>query len=649
MTDLNVNRISPTDASSLRYQLRDSSVFHFGEGWALVCPKACVPPQLLPARVVNLLARCERFATLEQHALDFLRSALPYYNHQCGEAASLLDRAATALLMRSPKATAILEQLRNLAGAGLLISESDVLGALGRVGEPDATPPTISVIGIPTRDRLKSLIRTAKSCIDDCRRYERAPELVVTDMSSPCVQEEARRALQTLAKKGVRILYVGQTERAAYSKRLLEIGGFPPEVIHFCLFHGGGCGIHPQAAACLPTHGACRNALLLHTVGELSLCVDDDTVCSIRALPDTLPGVAFSSEAWPVELWFPPDPAALVECIPDAGRSVLQLHEQMLGRSVQGFAAASQEDLILDSASPRLIRKLFCASGMIAMTSLGVVGDCGFGLPSPYLTLAGDSRNRLTVSRDEYVRAISTRRVIMAARRATISDSTFCMAINLGIDNRTLLPPFMPVLRNEDGIFRYTLELCCDGKFSGFLPWVLIHDPLTPRSFQFADLWESTLPPRSCDLVLFLIQSFTRWPSNGSVPDKLRALGKFLCDVASVPPADFEEVLRTLVLRAAGLRVTAMERMLGNAGEMPAFWAADVKKHIATIRERLTSSSYLTTPWDLPGTPGDAQKLLRRLMFLFGHLLVCWPDIVEVARVLRSNGHGLGKEILQPR
>ena len=52
----------------------------------------------------------------------------------------------------------------------------------------------------------------------------------------------------------------------------------PPGVLKFALFgvEGGGCSI-----------GANRNALLLHTSGDMPLSVDDDAVSQIARVPPT--------------------------------------------------------------------------------------------------------------------------------------------------------------------------------------------------------------------------------------------------------------------------------------------------------------------------------------------------------------------------
>ena len=78
---------------------------------------------------------------------------------------------------------------------------------------------------------------------------------------------------------------------------------FTADVIEFALFDPEGCGM---------TAGANRNALLLHSVGDMVLSVDDDTVCSVAESPRLRDGLALSSGANPTDFRFFPDREAAV-------------------------------------------------------------------------------------------------------------------------------------------------------------------------------------------------------------------------------------------------------------------------------------------------------------------------------------------------
>ena len=89
----------------------------------------------------------------------------------------------------------------------------------------------------------------------------------------------------------------------------------------------------------------------------------------------------------------------------------------------------------------------------------------------------------MVASLDAYQSAFRCREVVRAVRRPTVADSPFCMTPCFGFDNRFILPPFFPVQRNSDGIFGLMLHRCGTGSRTGFLPYVVVHEPDSPRLF----------------------------------------------------------------------------------------------------------------------------------------------------------------------
>jgi hypothetical protein len=129
----------------------------------------------------------------------------------------------------------------------------------------------------------------------------------------------------------------------------------------------------------------------------------------------------------------------------------------------------------LSRAEPGFFRRLGPCGGRVVVTAAGVMGDSGMGSPSYFLSLRGASRARLLQSEGVYRYALARQQVLRAVPRATVCDAPYCMALNLGLDNRDLLPPFTPVQRNQDGVFAAILRTCCSGDYFGFLPWMILH------------------------------------------------------------------------------------------------------------------------------------------------------------------------------
>jgi hypothetical protein len=130
------------------------------------------------------------------------------------------------------------------------------------------------------------------------------------------------------------------------------------------------------------------------------------------------------------------------------------------------------------------------------------------GSPIYFLSLHGPSRARLLSSETVYRRALARQQVLRAVTRPTVSDATFCMALNLGVDNRELLPPFTPVQRNQDGVFARILHACFQGGLFGFLPWAVLHQAPSTRWLCPDDFWRMAAQVSTGQILEALVGSF---------------------------------------------------------------------------------------------------------------------------------------------
>src|SRR5688572_29145794 len=122
----------------------------------------------------------------------------------------------------------------------------------------------------------------------------------------------------------VNISYGGLDEKLVFANELMRYGDVPAEVVNFALFDVEKCGC---------SIGANRNALLLHTAGNLLLSVDDDTLCRVGTASQTTNRIAFESRLDPRDMWFFPTRAAALDSVVKVQKDVLGIHEELLGKS----------------------------------------------------------------------------------------------------------------------------------------------------------------------------------------------------------------------------------------------------------------------------------------------------------------------------
>lgn len=564
---------------------------------------------LLPSEVVNILDSCRSFRTLENHLKEI-----------CGGEGRGADQVAV-----------IKKLLSDLAAAGMLISDRDILSRCTTAARAEAPPP-ISSIGFVTRERTDKLARAVVSYAENGKEFGRAMTLVVADDSGEAATRARHRRLLRAIKNryGVEIYYAGAEEKLRYAETLAA-QGLPPDVINFALFDEEGCGYSP---------GANRNALLLHTVGDLFFSADDDTMCRVAAPPEGGDNLSFLGESEPREFWFFPDRHELMRSANILHEDFLSAHEQLLGRGLGDVVRDFSQDreVEIEDLCPHLIQSMGAGRGEVRATFNGLFGDAGMPTPVGLLwNLDGNTHERLVRSEAGYRTACGSREMLSAVRNTTICHSPQCMSAFLGLDNRSLLPPFMPVQRNEDGVFGLVLYSCFADAYSAHIPRALLH---APESRAYPPDYTSYLTGNHFDATMMLCVGGHRHQFGGqSDRENLQSLGRHLIELGSIHLHEFEEFVRLQLWRQFSHFVAYASEVLKTYDFSPRYWAEDLEKCVDARRKAILKKDHIV-PRDLLGgrAPDEARALAQRLVLRFGQLLWWWPDIVEVATRLRARG-----------
>ncbi len=300
-------------------------------------------------------------------------------------------------------------------------------------------------------------------------------------------------------------------------------------------------------------------------------------------------------------------------------------------------AALEAGDGLALAARAPFYQRLARRGGRVVTTQLGCAGDHGMGASFSLLLLAGSSRERLLASPARLEDAFRRRRIVRSPKGATISDTTFCMSMSLGLDARALLPPFPPNGRNGDGLFGAATRACVGEAFAGFLPWAVEHVPPGGRSATLEQELAIAGRPESNDLVRAALGAVfdARGPDPGAC---LAQAGRALSSLAA-RPRDAEQLLREQTLRSTARLLALIHESLVRHGRRPEAWARLADRFAATLRERLLlPSAWL--PRDLVSAHGEdaARRLFLAHLGGVGRLFEAWPALFEAARDLREGG-----------
>ena len=528
-----------------------------------------------------------------------------------------------------------LPDLAALAQRGLLLSRRELFGHIDAF-QAEA-PRQLDWFAIPTRSRPAELERAVRSYASNFARFGRRPKILIAD-DSPLVDQAgtaraAKAGLQS-AGSGLTCWYAGHSEKRRLVDLLTEGGDIPRGVVEFGLCPSGD----------LPKMGANRNAIQMYTAGQMVLAADDDTICQPCFAPggSDMDCLRLGSEIDPTEFWFFPDHEAAVAAARFSDFDIASRHEKLLGRPVCSVLcdAAPGSGLDLGPVCNHLLSSLWSGQGRIAVTTSGSVGDSGMHSTRGLRFHEGrGTRQRLTASESDYRMAMRSRPVIRQAPCTTICHgSPFCTMF-VGFDNRQLLPPFLPVCRNEDGVFACVLGGCLPDGYFGYLPWSLVHAPPGCREYDLG------IETRISELINVCI---SRWnpPNTTRAEKRLQSLGRHLVELGSAPRDEFREMALFACWGLASFRVAKAEALLNGFAYSPSYWAEDVVNEIQDITAAATKPDF-ALPSDLPGGDGPEDLLARAqgVVRQYGELLCWWPAMVERAAELSANDRLPGSRI----
>lgn len=612
--------------------------------------------QVISDSEARILASCTKFKTLRKHALSYCGNTDKFPK---GPHAGLVQYLKGRIIAVSERENIrpvgmkefdqVKRKLEQLASDGYLLSDNRIESHITALGDEDQfhsqlqSPRRIKRIGIPTRDRTRLLGRTLKSLIPAFSFDESFIVSVVDDSRDHAVSAGNRKLIATLTgQHDVNIYYTDRRLRTEFATILSRRGNVPCSVSRFALVGTENCNT---------TIGACRNTLLLDSIGTLCIQSDDDIIGDVVGPPEHESELCFTSDPSEFMSWYFRNPQECLGAVSFACQNVLNVHGDILGRSVVNCVAEVLQDkkpFAFDKITSAHLDNLALYGAKVAASLVGTFGASGTRNHWSRLFSGGDSFERLTRSELDYKENLNTDQVLRTTVRRCISDSAFCMAGQIGLDHRTFLPPFMPVGRGEDGVFGSILKVCFQDYFTGYLPYAVSHSP--PEGSEVQRQQGAITYPAFCanDFLKCIIVSYQNSLMYVAESEAaLHKLGSHLKDLSELSPMKFRHYLHDVSSNVVCGEISRAERLLQERRGRPSFWAADLSSYIRSAEKSLTRRDFIA-PADLRGTAVERTLLLQEMIGKFANVVIYWPEIVRTSKALGEEGIRPTRSVTKP-
>lgn len=399
------------------------------------------------------LGLCREFQTLEEHAKTI----------------------ATTLPGLAGQEEDIVQVLRSLQADGLMLSSKIYGMELQPLAQPvmNTDKPVAAVI---TWERPEALARCLQSLRDNCELDNLAAFYVIDDTRTPATQNLNRQATELMAETvSIPVHYMGADEQRAFMQQLIrQVPALEPSIRFL---------IDRDRWADHWTSGLARTVALLLSAGKRLLVLDDDIICEVFNPPEPAKGASFGDSSRAARFYSKNEQWACYKA--QSGTDPLLRHLSCLGsRLNEALAALGVQQLNEQSfagASLSFMETLRPDS-QVLITECGAYGDPGTSHIDWLSGLDKESTAALLASDEQVKTAMSKRNCWIGRSRVQIEPYSNMSQLT-GLDNRSLLPPYIPVMRGEDQLFGHMLRYLHPHSVCLDQPWAVPHLPIPERTW----------------------------------------------------------------------------------------------------------------------------------------------------------------------
>lgn len=468
-----------------------------------------------------------------------------------------------------------------------------------------------------TCDRVELFTRSLVSIADRLNIHDHIkPAVVFDDSIQSDIRDKKRQiTLEVHDRYGIDTLYIGLEEKNAFLDVIKE--SLPPEYAGSLYYLLSGDPLLKYIKA----SGANRNAVLTAFAGRRFISIDDDMIIKPCVLTGSSTAVTQTRGKIIHETGFFPSIKNI--------DTLAQPFTDDPFRYFDSYTGVSVEDVLPGSGH-----------GRIMATMAGYYGGRWSQRPYIMLLSEGRLRDQLFKSRTDYKEARYKMLGCMQSPEIVIYDTPDFWGGAIGIDATTIVPPFESLVRCSDNLWAELLQYCDKNYMIASLPFAFYHDwtekpPFTEKDFKKI----------GADLGINMTLLFSAVAGKNPCPDgadPFACFGKALVELSGMPHNKWMDMCRSIWYGYVGSITDTLKELLVKYDRKPSYWAKDVDVFLDRIRSQsMDVASFVPRELHAAGSPEEAGRVHRKMLYDYGMLLVHWSSIWNEICRINAEGRGL--------
>jgi len=351
--------------------------------------------------------------------------------------------------------------------------------------------------------------------------------------------------------------------------------------------------------------GTHRNAALLATIGQKIIFADDDVLCKFHEIKNNHRKLKLDIGDTKVFHF--------------ENKNILDLAVAYSEKSNLAEIVTSHQKLLSSTTTDSDVKVL--------ATMTGVHGESISDTPN-YLLHKIQNKNNENL----YLSAKRNKLILSYSENYLVRKKPYFVGMFAGLNNEEIIPPFLPITRNSDGVFAAAMMACVPTGMIGQVPWVAKHEHFPPR--EYGENAISNYQFRLHGLIVALLNYYTQTNYTKKLDinkTRFKEVGEFLENFSKKSNDDFIKFMRNFVSTNIDRMTLELGRFLVSNPSYSKEWQKDIKKYLIDA-QKYKKTEQFGIPQELVDGRRDLKEnieLTKHLVGIYGKLLSYWPDIIE--------------------